>query len=205
MSLDVNKIITESIAEVINEGAFDMLPGGQGLETLSKKITKDDIAGGLEKVPGGQGLKTLAKQIKGNVEGNAESAGNKATKFINSIPELEAVKTMNKHWSGKIGNITHPPEKKDLAFETMNKLAKKNRENENMGAIEHLTKAGQKAVKGASDAVTDAKGRLVSAGKTAVDAVKDHPYLSAAAAAALAAGAGGLAAIKKMRKAAKKK
>ena len=37
------------------------------------------------------------------------------------------------------------------------------------------------------------------------DSVKEHPYLSAATAAALAAGAGGLAAVKKMRKAAKKK
>jgi ElaB/YqjD/DUF883 family membrane-anchored ribosome-binding protein len=74
--------------------------------------------------------------------------------------------------------------------------------------------AGKKAVSATED--MDIKGHLVSAGNKTVEAVKDkaeevkdlvkeHPYLSAATAAGLAAGVGGLAAVKKMRKAAKKK
>ena len=53
--------------------------------------------------------------------------------------------------------------------------------------------AGSKAVKAVKDKAEEV-----------ADLVKEHPYLSAATAAALAAGAGGLAAVKRMRKAAKK-
>jgi ElaB/YqjD/DUF883 family membrane-anchored ribosome-binding protein len=86
------------------------------------------------------------------------------------------------------------------------------------GAIEDVKEkvvgAGTKAAKSVED--MDAKGHLVKAGEKTIKAVKDkaedvkelvkeHPYLSAATAAGLAAGVGGLAAVKKMRKAAKKK
>ena len=85
------------------------------------------------------------------------------------------------------------PEKTDVSFEMAKKLAKVRQEHENMGVGEHLAKAGKKA--GAA---------IKERGEEAVQAVKDHPGLAAATAAGLAAAVGGLAAVKRMRKAAKK-
>ena len=81
----------------------------------------------------------------------------------------------------------------DVGFEMAKKLAKVRQEHENMGVGEHLAKAGKKA--GAA---------IKEKGEEAVQAVKDHPGLAAATAAGLAAAVGGLAAVKRMRKAAKK-
>lgn len=81
----------------------------------------------------------------------------------------------------------------DEKFEMAKKLAKFRQEHENMGVGEHLAKAGKKA--GAA---------IKERGEEAVQAVKDHPGLAAATAAGLAAAVGGLAAVKRMRKAAKK-
>ena len=158
--------------------------------------------------------------------------------------------------SGKAAEIVYDklnPDKPDFKFETIKKLAKKNRELEGMGAKEHLAKAGEKAIGATKEAAGDVKdkvvaagkkaaevaedvkdkavaagkkavagaddmdikGHLVSAGKKAVEAakekadelkdtVREHPGLAAATAAGLAAGIGGLAAVKRMRKAAKK-
>ncbi len=147
------------------------------------------------------------------------------------VAEIEKLEIMKGYYGNKLYDKLHP-EKPDLAFETMKKLAKKNRELQNMGVGDHLAKAGEKAgesaketaedlkgkVAGAVDKVADMdiKGHLTAAGKKAVGAIKDkaeelkdtvreHPALAAATAASLAAGVGGLAAVKKMRKAAKKK
>jgi hypothetical protein len=87
--------------------------------------------------------------------------------------------------SGKAAEIVYDklhPEKTDVGFEMAKKLAKMRQAHEDMGVGEHLSKAGKKAVA----------------------AVKDHPGIAAATAAGLAAAVGGLAAVKKMRKAAKK-
>jgi len=108
------------------------------------------------------------------------------------------------------------PEKPDLAYEVVKKLAKQNAElaqqkaelvqqkaelaqqkgelaqAENMGVREHLTKAGQKAWALGKSKIEDIK-----------NAVSENPGLAAATAAALIAGAGGLAAVKRMRKSAK--
>lgn len=81
----------------------------------------------------------------------------------------------------------------DEKLEMAKKLAKVRQEHENMGVGEHLAKAGKKA--GAA---------IKERGEEAVQAVKDHPGLAAATAAGLAAAVGGLAAVKRMRKAAKK-
>jgi len=115
----------------------------------------------------------------------------------------------------------------------LKKLAKKNRELEGMGAKEHLAKAGEKAIGATKEAAGDVKDKVVAAGKKAAevaedvkdkavaagkkaveaakekadelkDTVREHPGLAAATAAGLAAGIGGLAAVKRMRKAAKK-
>ena len=86
------------------------------------------------------------------------------------------------------------PEKPDLAYEVVKKLAKQNAklaQAENMGVREHLTKAGQKAWALGKSKIEDIK-----------NAVSENPGL-AAATAALIAGAGGLAAVKRMRKSAK--
>ncbi len=94
--------------------------------------------------------------------------------------------------SGKAAEIVYDklhPEKTDVGFEMAKKLAKV----QNMGVGEHLAKAGKKA--GAA---------IKEKGEEAVQAVKDHPGLAAATAAGLAAAVGGLAAVKRMRKAAKK-
>jgi len=87
------------------------------------------------------------------------------------------------------------PEKPDLAYEVVKKLAKQNAklaQAENMGVREHLTKAGQKAWALGKSKIEDIK-----------NAVSENPGLAAATAAALIAGAGGLAAVKRMRKSAK--
>ncbi len=87
--------------------------------------------------------------------------------------------------SGKAAEIVYDklhPEKTDVGFEMAKKLAKMRQAHEDMGVGEHLSKAGKKAVA----------------------VVKDHPGIAAATAAGLAAAVGGLAAVKKMRKAAKK-
>jgi ElaB/YqjD/DUF883 family membrane-anchored ribosome-binding protein len=144
------------------------------------------------------------------------------------VSEVEKLEIMKGYYGNKLYDKLNP-EKEDLAFKTVGKLSKKLAEErsaaEGMGVKEHLAKAGQKAVKGAKEAAEDLKGKaanmdvkdhLVAAGKKAVSAVKDkaeelkdtvreHPALAAATAAGLAAGVGGLAAVKKMRKAAKKK
>jgi hypothetical protein len=113
--------------------------------------------------------------------------------------------------SGKAAEIVYDklhPEKTDVGFEMAKKLAKVRQEHgfemakklakvrqehENMGVGEHLAKAGKKA--GAA---------IKEKGEEAVQAIKDHPGLAAATAAGLAAAVGGLAAVKRMRKAAKK-
>jgi hypothetical protein len=113
--------------------------------------------------------------------------------------------------SGKAAKIVYDklhPEKTDVGFEMAKKLAKVRQEHgfemakklakvrqehENMGVGEHLAKAGKKA--GAA---------IKEKGEEAVQAIKDHPGLAAATAAGLAAAVGGLAAVKRMRKAAKK-
>ena len=104
--------------------------------------------------------------------------------------------------------------------------AKKAVEEVKSGGITKAAKATSEAVKekvgAAADATNEAKDKAIGgirkfakeigSGERNLsnipgnidDAIKEHPYLSAAAAAALAAGAGGLAAIKRMRKAAKK-
>jgi len=73
------------------------------------------------------------------------------------------------------------------------RLAKVRQAQEDMGVGEHLAKAGKKA--GAA---------IKEKGEEVVQAIKDHPGIAAATAAGLAAAAGGLAAVKRMRKAAKK-
>jgi ElaB/YqjD/DUF883 family membrane-anchored ribosome-binding protein len=90
---------------------------------------------------------------------------------------------------GKVGELLSkygPKAMDDKANSTISSVAKKVAA-EGEGVKDHLVKAGKKALASADDAV------------------KEHPYLSSAVAAALAAGAGGLTAIKRMRKAAKKK
>lgn len=147
------------------------------------------------------------------------------------VAEVEKLEIMKGYYGNKLYDKLNP-EKPDLAFETVKKLAKKNQELQGMGVGAHLAKAGKKAVENAKEAAEDVKskvagaagkvadmdvkGHLAAAGKKAVDAIKDkaeelkdtvkeHPALAAATAAGLAAGVGGLAAVKKMRKAAKKK
>jgi hypothetical protein len=147
------------------------------------------------------------------------------------VAEVEKLEIMKGYYGNKLYDKLNP-EKPDLAFETVKKLAKKNQELQGMGVKEHLAKAGKKAVEGAKETAEDLKGKvtgavdkvadmdvkghLAAAGKKAVGAIKDkaeelkdtvreHPALAAATAAGLAAGVGGLAAVKKMRKAAKKK
>jgi len=98
--------------------------------------------------------------------------------------------------SGKAAEIVYDkihPEKTDIGFEMAKKIAKVRKAQEDMGTGEHLTKAGKKA----GDAVKE-KGEEI------VQSIKEHPGLAAATAAGLAAAVGGLAAVKKMRKAAKK-
>lgn len=89
---------------------------------------------------------------------------------------------------------THP-EKRDAALELAKKLSKKTAALEaekNIGVQEHLTRAGKKTL-----ALTKEKAAEIA------DAIKEHPGLAAASAAGLAAAVGGLAAVRKMRKAAK--
>jgi hypothetical protein len=98
--------------------------------------------------------------------------------------------------SGKAAEIVYDklhPEKTDVGFEMAKKLAKMRQAHEDMGVGEHLSKAGKKAVAAAKEK-----------GEEAIQAIKDHPGIAAATAAGLAAAVGGLAAVKRMRKAAKK-
>jgi len=98
--------------------------------------------------------------------------------------------------SGKAAGIVYDklhPEKTDVGFEMAKRLAKVRQAQEDMGVGEHLAKAGKKA--GAA---------IKEKGEEVVQAIKDHPGIAAATAAGLAAAAGGLAAVKRMRKAAKK-
>lgn len=147
---DISKIINDSIASVVSEGA------------IHKLATVDAIADS-----GVMGdIKKKIKEIKDDMA------------------------------SGKAAEIVYDklhPEKTDVGFEMAKKLAKVRQEHENMGVGEHLAKAGKKA--GAA---------IKEKGEEAVQAVKDHPGLAAATAAGLAAAVGGLAAVKRMRKAAKK-
>ena len=81
----------------------------------------------------------------------------------------------------------------DEKFELAKKLAQVNAKvakAENMGVGEHLTKAGEKAVATVKDKAEEIK-----------NAIADHPGVAAAT----AAGLGGLAAVKKMRSAAKQR
>jgi hypothetical protein len=98
--------------------------------------------------------------------------------------------------SGKAAEIVYDklhPEKTDIGYEMAKKLAKMRQAQEDMPASEHLAKAGKKAVAAAKEK-----------GEEAIQAIKDHPGIAAATAAGLAAAVGGLAAVKRMRKAAKK-
>ena len=151
------------------------------------------------------------------------------------VAEVEKLEIMKGYYGNKLYDKLHPEKEDlafKTVGKLSKKLAEERAATEGMGVKEHLAKAGQKAVKGAKEAAEDlkdkaagaagkvadmdVKGHLAAAGKKAVDAIKDkaeelkdtvreHPALAAATAAGLAAGVGGLAAVKKMRKAAKKK
>ena len=158
---DISKIINDSIASVVSEGAIHKL-------AAVNAIANSGVMGDIKK---------KIKEIKDDMA------------------------------SGKAAEIVYDklhPEKTDVGFEVAKalakvrqehekELAKVRQEHENMGVGEHLAKAGKKA--GAA---------IKERGEEAVQAVKDHPGLAAATAAGLAAAVGGLAAVKRMRKAAKK-
>ena len=173
---DISKIINDSIASVVSEGAIHKL-------AAVNAIANSGVMGDIKK---------KIKEIKDDMA------------------------------SGKAAEIVYDklhPEKTDVGFEVAKalakvrqehekELAKVRQEHENMGVGEHLAKAGKKA--GAAikergeEAVQKAGAAIKERGEEAVQAVKDHPGLAAATAAGLAAAVGGLAAVKRMRKAAKK-
>jgi len=80
-----------------------------------------------------------------------------------------------KGWYGnKLYDKLHPDEDKpDLKFETIKKLAKKNRELEGMGVKEHLAKAGTKAVKATKDVAEDVKDKAIGAAKKGAEVAKE--------------------------------
>ena len=147
---DISKIINDSIASVVSEGAIHKLAA---VDAIADSGVMGDI-------------KKKIKEIKDDMA------------------------------SGKAAEIVYDklhPEKTDVGFEMAKKLAKMRQAHEDMGVGEHLSKAGKKAVAAAKEK-----------GEEAIQAIKDHPGIAAATAAGLAAAVGGLAAVKRMRKAAKK-
>lgn len=95
-------------------------------------------------------------------ESIAEAAGEVITE------ELEIMKG---YYGNKLYDKLHP-EKPDLAFETVKKLAKKNRELQSMGVGAHLAKAGEKAGENVKEAAVTAKDAAVGAGQKVVTAAK---------------------------------
>ncbi len=135
-----------------------------------------------------------AEAIKTGVKKAAEAIKGKSKEIYNDLA------------TGKAGQIVYDklhPEKPDIALELGKKLGKVNRElaaerqalaaERNLGVGEHLTRAGKKAIENTKETAQEV-----------IDKIKENPGVAAATAAALAAGVGGLAAVKKMRKAAKK-
>jgi hypothetical protein len=84
----------------------------------------------------------------------------------------EELEIMKGYYGNKLYDKLHP-EKPDLAFETVKKLAKKNRELQNMGVGDHLAKAGEKAGEKVKEVAAEAKDAVVGAGKKAINATKD--------------------------------
>ncbi len=84
----------------------------------------------------------------------------------------EKLEIMKGYYGNKLYDKLHP-EKPDLAFETMKKLAKKNRELQNMGVGDHLAKAGEKAGESAKETAAEAKDAVIGAGKKVINVTKD--------------------------------
>ena len=158
-----------------------------------KKLINESIASVIaEPVTVTETIAEKAEEVGDKLHAGAVATGKGLKKFWKQSQD-----DMSK---GKAAEIVYDklhPEKEDVNFKLakgLAKVSKEKRDLENMGVGAHLAKAGKKAVAAGKEKAEDLK-----------DAVKEHPALAAATAAGLAAGVGGLAAVKKMRKAAKKK
>ncbi len=178
---DISKIINNSIQRVINEDAKEAVDALGALGKNAKEYYDQSIDS-LSKGELGGMIADKKEELKAKVLGKIAKAvgGSTADEKFEMAKKLAKFRQEHENMA-------------DEKFEMAKKLAKFRQEHENMGVGEHLAKAGKKA--GAA---------IKEKGEEAIQAVKDHPGLAAATAAGLAAAVGGLAAVKRMRKAAKK-
>jgi hypothetical protein len=199
---EIANLINESIDKAIsiNEvGKLEIMKGWYG-NKLYDKMHPDENKPDVKF----EAVKKLSKKLA--EERTAHAATKKESDSQHSIEH--AVDNTKKMYKGAVASAKKAVE--DVKAGGIAKAAKDTAEKvkEKVGeASDAAVEAKDKAVGGIrkfAKEIGSGERNLANIPGNIDAAIKEHPYLSAAAAAALAAGAGGLAAVKRMRKVGKK-